>query len=291
MRKQHADCADKEEVLNRSVRPSSFKLFEKRQPLGGSPHGSNNSRHLNHTTQLTGGHRHSRADSGSGCITNPTDNANCFGGVVLPVVCSSHCEQRWKSVLAKLAELENRLELTNLKLQESATGKDLESTKQLDTFNRLVNLEKRAEKIEYNMWEMREIGKGEKQEAERLTQRLTEVGQQLKMDAKLLEQRVDQLQSGQSPEDLRQRIESVRTDQNRKLKSMYEALEEMGNLQASLVESVNGLKGEWERATRESATGLNSLMVSHNKENLFPKYNTGRADEQWKAASRKPSQY
>ena len=45
--------------------------------------------------------------------------------MVLPVVCSSHCEQRWKSVLAKLAELENRLELTNLKLQESATGKDL----------------------------------------------------------------------------------------------------------------------------------------------------------------------
>ena len=90
------------------------------------------------------------------------------------------------------------------------------------------------------MWEMREIGKGEKQEAERLTQRLTEVGQQLKMDAKLLEQRVDQLQSGQSPEDLRQRIESVRTDQNRKLKSMYEALEEMGNLQASLVDRREG---------------------------------------------------
>lgn len=140
-KQQHLDCSEKEDILNRSVRPSSFKLFEKRQLPNGSPQGSNNSRKLNHTTQPVSNHRRSRADSSIGCPTNPTDNTNCFGAVAMQTAaCSSQCEQRWKSIFARLSEIESKLEMTNLKLQETTTSKELESTKQLDTFNRLINL-------------------------------------------------------------------------------------------------------------------------------------------------------
>lgn len=47
-------------------------------------------------------------------------------------------------------------------------------------------------------------------------------------------------------------MESARLDQNRKLKSMYEALEDMGNLQASMVETVNCLKMQLDRGKDEA---------------------------------------
>jgi len=60
-------------------------------------------------------------------------------------------------------------------------------------------MEKRAEKVEYNIWEMREIAKVDKTEIEKLALRLASLNQQFIGDLKSLENRVDTINSGQSP--------------------------------------------------------------------------------------------
>jgi hypothetical protein len=110
---------------------------------------------------------------------------------------------------------------------------------------------------------------------EKLAQRLASLNQQFISDFKSLERRVDTIDRGQSPEDLRQKLESCKNDQNKKLKSMYEALEDMGNLQASIVETINGFKFEVERM---KDAGSRPLSNHQGKEN-FSKYNTMRLDQ------------
>lgn len=65
---------------------------------------------------------------------------------------------------------------------------------------------------------------------------------QLASELRVIGQRVDQINGEFSKEDLTQKIQHIKGDQNKKLKNMYQALEDMGNLQASLVETVNTLK-------------------------------------------------
>lgn len=45
--------------------------------------------------------------------------------------------------------------MMGLKVEESATQWSLESTKQMETFTRLINIEKKCEKIEYSVWELK----------------------------------------------------------------------------------------------------------------------------------------
>lgn len=53
-------------------------------------------------------------------------------------------------------------------------------------------------------------------------------------------------------------------DQNRKLKSMYEALEDMGNLQASMVENLNSVRSDLNRV-RDYSVGDRGLSQQQNK--------------------------
>jgi hypothetical protein len=205
------------------VRPSSFKLFEKKA-LQLSPQLSE------HDGALAGKRSQKPSVRGASLSSEKKPGKAC------------QCEPYLKASLERLGALETKFEMMGLKLQEWSTQSSLDSTKQMETFTRLINLEKRCEKIEYSVWEMRELAKDERARHDDLREQLAKLGFDLGSEVRLLRDTVQGIQADFSQQELVNRVEAVKADQNRKLKNMYEALEEMGNLQASLVETVNTLK-------------------------------------------------
>lgn len=65
------------------------------------------------------------------------------------------CDGKFKVLMDRITNIQGKLEMMGLKVEESATQWSLESTKQMETFTRLINIEKKCEKIEYSVWELK----------------------------------------------------------------------------------------------------------------------------------------